>query len=194
MKLRITLPDKDPFEVDVPKDQATIGRASDCDVVIPSPFVSKAHLRLYRGLVALDLGSSNGTFLAGGKRVEGASLVPNGRLSIGRENVLIEVLDQESDSADGKGAKMHELQAINASLGHELEETRHENDYLRIQVESMRKAEATRSAVEELSKAQLKKQGKDVEEFDRLTSAYTEVLKKLQADIDTRLKERTTPY
>lgn len=195
MKLRITLPDKEPFEVDVPGDEATIGRSPDCDVVVPSPFVSKAHLRLLRGLTVLDLGSSNGTFLSDGRRVEGARLVSDGQLSIGPENIQIEVLDQpESGAADGEGTSVRELQAVAAGLEQELEHARHENDYLRVQVESLRKADATRTAVEELSKAHLRKQGKDLDEFDRLTSVYTDVLKKLQADIDTRIKKPTTPY
>lgn len=191
MKLRITLPDQEPFEVEVPKEQITLGRASTCDVVVPSPYVSKAHLRLFRGLVALDLGSINGTFLPGGKRLEGASLVTDGHVTIGPENIRVDILEPEEKQNDELEKKLRELQAINAGLEHELGELRNDNDYLRLQVESMRKADATRTAVEELSKAQLKKQGKDIGEFDRLTKAYTEVLKKLQTDIDSRLKKRT---
>ena len=194
MRLRITLPDKAPFEVDVPEDQATIGRGPECDVVIPDPFVSKAHLRLFRGLVVLDLGSSNGTFLGGGERVEGGRLVPEGKLSIGPDNIRIEVLDAKPDSTGGESAKLRELQAINAGLQQELEQARNESDFLRTQVETMRKAEATRSAVEQLSKAQLRRQGTDLDEFERLTSAYTEALKKLQENVDRQLEKRTTPY
>ena len=196
MKLRITLPDQEPFEVEVPEDHATLGRASTCDVVVPSPYVSKAHVRLFRGLVALDLGSINGTFHSGGKRLEGASLLTDGQFTIGPENILVEILDADAEAAEGEDVekKLREIQAANAGLEHELEELRADNEFLRLQVETMRKADATRSAVEELSKAQLKKQGKDIGEFDRLTEAYTEVLKKLQTDIDSRLKnkKRTT--
>jgi len=194
VKLRITQPGQEPFEVEVPEDHATIGRGADCDVVVHDPFVSKAHLRLYRGLVVLDLGSSNGTFLEGGKRVEGASLVPNGRVTLGPESLLVEVLDATPAAPAGETREMRELRAVNASLAHEVEQTRQENDYLRTQVETMRKAEATRAAVEELSKAHLKRQGKDLDDFERLTAAYTQVLKKLQADIDSRLTRGPAPY
>jgi len=190
VKLRITLPGQEPYEVEVPEEHATLGRAATCDVVVPNPYVSKSHLRLFRGLVALDMGSINGTFLSSGKRLEGASLVVDGQLTIGPEKILVEVLTPEAERKDETETKLHELMAVQAGLEHELEELRTDNDYLRLQVETMRKADATRTAVEELSKAQLKKQGKDIGEFDRLTKAYTEVLKKLQNDIDSRLRKR----
>lgn len=177
-------------------DQATVGRSPDCDVVVANPFVSKAHLRLFQGLVALDLGSANGTFLAGGERLEGAAQVPSRKLTLGKEDVVIEVLDAESE-ADGPSeaaSELRELRGRAAGLQHELEELQNENEYLRLQLESMRKADATRAAVEELSKAQLMKQGKDVEEFERLQQSYAEVLQRLQTDIDGRLKKRERPH
>lgn len=192
MKLRITLPEKAPFEVDVQGDEVTIGRAPNCDVVVPSGYVSKAHLRLFRGLVALDLGAINGTFLTGGQRLEGAGLLTDGQVTLGPENILVEVLDAglETPATDGD-AGSRELQARIAGLEHELEELRNDNDYLHLQVETMRKAEATRAAVEELSKAQLRKQGKDIGELEELTKAYTEVLQNLQRNIDTRMRKKT---
>ena len=192
LKLRITLPDSDPFEVEVAGEEATLGRSPDCDVVVKNPFVSKTHLHLLRGLVAVDRASANGTFLEDGMRVEGAVLVTGGRVTIGKEDVLVEVLDEEAEGgmAPEEAAELRELRGRTAGLEHELEELRNENAYLRLQVESMRKANATRAAVEELSKAQLMKQGKSVEEFERLQQSYTEVLQRLQTDIDDRLKQR----
>jgi pSer/pThr/pTyr-binding forkhead associated (FHA) protein len=42
-----------------------VGRGPSCDVIIDEPFVSKQHLRILHGTVAIDLKSSNGTFIDG---------------------------------------------------------------------------------------------------------------------------------
>jgi len=100
------------------------------------------------------------------------------------------------DAGPAKGADPAELRVLQgraAGLQHEIEELQNENAYLRLQVESMRKADATRSAVQELTMAELMKQGKDVEEFERLQKSYTEVLQRLQTDIDGRVKKRAEP-
>ena len=51
--------------------QVSIGRGYDNDVVVDDPYVAARHLRVFRDddgrLVAEDLGSTNGTFLDGGK-------------------------------------------------------------------------------------------------------------------------------
>ena len=192
VKLRITERDQAPVEVEVEGDQVTLGRSSDCDVVVANPYVSKAHLSLFRGLVVLDLGSSNGTWCAG-ERVEGFRVVQDGRIAIGDEDVVVEVLDLAPRKEDTRG-EAHELQARCAGLEHQLEELRNDNDYLRLQVESMRKANATRDAVTALSKAQLEKEGKSLDEFERLQRSYAQVLDRLQSDIDERLKQRTSSY
>ncbi|HLF97531.1 MAG TPA: ATP-binding cassette domain-containing protein [Methylococcaceae bacterium] len=61
-----------------------IGRLPQCDVVIPSPLVSKQHARLTRlpdGWVLEDCQSTNGTFL-NGRRIAGkAQALPGDRLS-----------------------------------------------------------------------------------------------------------------
>jgi serine/threonine protein kinase len=63
----------------------TVGRASECDVVIKAAEVSKHHCRILLapdGVVVEDLGSSNGTFV-NGKQIERAALQDGDDLDIG---------------------------------------------------------------------------------------------------------------
>jgi pSer/pThr/pTyr-binding forkhead associated (FHA) protein len=56
------------------QERVTIGRAVDCDIVLPKRQVSRRHARIERvddGYVLRDLGSKNGTYV-NGQRVEGA--------------------------------------------------------------------------------------------------------------------------
>jgi pSer/pThr/pTyr-binding forkhead associated (FHA) protein len=54
-----------------PGPEVSIGRGYDNDVIVDDPYVAARHLRVFRDgdgrLVAEDLGSTNGTFLDGGK-------------------------------------------------------------------------------------------------------------------------------
>ena len=68
-------------------NEITVGRAPSCTIMIPDDtFVSQLHARLYRtadGTIVEDLGSTNGTYLNGG-RIAAAQLVAKGdRLQIG---------------------------------------------------------------------------------------------------------------
>lgn len=55
-----------------PGPEVTIGRGYDNDVIVDDPYVAARHLRVFRDeegrLIAEDLGSTNGTFLDGGKK------------------------------------------------------------------------------------------------------------------------------
>ena len=70
------------------KDQVTLGRATDNDVMIPSPIVSGHHARLERegsgGYRIVDVGSTNG-LLAGDRRIQQQSL---------RDGEAVSVLNQ----------------------------------------------------------------------------------------------------
>ncbi|AMV38874.1 FHA domain-containing protein [Planctomyces sp. SH-PL62] len=62
--------------------EMVIGRTAGCDLVVDLPMISMRHARLYRSgadVLIEDLGSSNGTFVDG-RRIEGAAVVPPGRL------------------------------------------------------------------------------------------------------------------
>lgn len=69
--------------IDIGRNRATIGRASDADVVVPHDDVSRRHALIYRehGLTFLrDLSSANGTFLDGARVDGGPVLVQNGSM------------------------------------------------------------------------------------------------------------------
>jgi serine phosphatase RsbU (regulator of sigma subunit) len=63
-----------------------IGRANDCDIVLDSPLVSRAHARLFQDplgrWVIEDLGSHNGVW-AGGRKIQAASVSPGDQIAIG---------------------------------------------------------------------------------------------------------------
>lgn len=71
----------------------TIGRAPDCDVVIPDPAISKRHLevRWQDGVwQLLDSGSRNGTYLDGVK-IREARLPPSCRVTLGQDHVVLQL-------------------------------------------------------------------------------------------------------
>ena len=67
-----------------------LGRGSECDVVVDDPGVSRRHLEIRvtaAGVVATDLGSTNGTFVEGNS-ITAATLVDGNELTIGRTRIL----------------------------------------------------------------------------------------------------------
>lgn len=75
------------------RPETTLGRASSCNIRIPSSEVSRLHcrLRIEDGLVSVeDLESVNGTFV-NGERVHGSEIVrPGDRLSLGSFTFVVE--------------------------------------------------------------------------------------------------------
>ena len=75
-----------PSEYSLFKDEVTVGRGEDNDVVIPHASVSRAHARLMRRNGAyelMDLNSTNGTYIDD-RRLTGSQSLPNGsRLRFG---------------------------------------------------------------------------------------------------------------
>src|SRR6185436_14367917 len=80
--------------------EARIGRGYDNDVIIDDPYVAAQHLRVFRDetgqLVAEDLGSTNGTFLDGG-RSRLARIVVDGKhpIRIGQTHLRIREIHHE---------------------------------------------------------------------------------------------------
>ena len=69
-----------PGEYSLMKDELSLGRGEENDIVIPHPSVSRAHARLLRrnGVYELmDLNSTNGTFVDE-RKVSGSASLSNG--------------------------------------------------------------------------------------------------------------------
>lgn len=67
-----------------------IGRGSEADIVVTDSGVSRRHLELRvtpTGVIATDLGSTNGTFVEG-HRIDAATLVDGNQIVIGRTRIL----------------------------------------------------------------------------------------------------------
>ncbi len=78
-----------------------IGRSKDCDVVLGQSFVSGRHLAVHFGVLAEDLGSSNGTFV-GGLALQGPTLVAGRTMTLGGHDLAVEVKVLGGESAMGK--------------------------------------------------------------------------------------------
>jgi hypothetical protein len=92
------------WQVALPSGAVRVGRAPDCDVVVPSPRVSRYHAELSvddQGARVRDLGSTNGTAVDG-RPIREAELRPGDRVAFGGvEARLIERTAIEgSDAAD----------------------------------------------------------------------------------------------
>jgi len=67
-----------------------IGRGSDADIIVDDPGVSRRHLEIRvadHGVVATDLGSTNGTYVEG-HHVPAATLVDGNTITIGRTRIM----------------------------------------------------------------------------------------------------------
>lgn len=67
-----------------------IGRGSEADIVISDSGVSRRHLELRitpTGVIATDLGSTNGTYVEG-HRIDAATLLDGNELTIGRTHIV----------------------------------------------------------------------------------------------------------
>lgn len=72
------------------KDKTMIGRGSGCDIVIDDPGISRKHLEIDitdNGVIARDLGSTNGTYVEG-HQVPAATLLDGNTITIGRTRIL----------------------------------------------------------------------------------------------------------
>ncbi|UNX54998.1 DUF3662 domain-containing protein [Georgenia sp. TF02-10] len=67
-----------------------IGRGSEADIIVDDSGVSRRHLEIRvtpGGVIATDLGSTNGTFVEG-HRIDAATLVDGNTITIGRTRVM----------------------------------------------------------------------------------------------------------
>lgn len=81
------------------KPKTVIGRGSGCDIVIDDPGISRNHLEIDitdSGVVARDLGSTNGTYVEG-HQVPAATLLDGNTITIGRTRILYWASSQDSE-------------------------------------------------------------------------------------------------
>jgi len=81
------------------KDNTILGRGSGCDIVIDDPGISRRHLNINitpDGVIARDLGSTNGTFVEG-HQVPAATLVDGNTITIGRTRILYWASSQDQE-------------------------------------------------------------------------------------------------
>lgn len=90
IKIRVVQSGQPATEHAIDGNELTIGRSSRQSVVVRNPLVSNRHLRVLHGIVVVDEGSSNGTFLDG-KRIEGPTLVGGGKLTLGSDKVHLQI-------------------------------------------------------------------------------------------------------
>ena len=80
--------------IELDRDQVSVGRLSDSDIVISNPYVSRRHASIQRrsnDFYIIDSGSTHGTFV-NGVRVTERKLHHGDRISLGRDQVQIEFL------------------------------------------------------------------------------------------------------
>ena len=71
------------------KDKTVIGRSSECDIRIEDLGISRKHLEIDitdNGVIARDLGSTNGTYVEG-HQVPAATLLDGNTITIGRTRI-----------------------------------------------------------------------------------------------------------
>ena len=74
-----------------------VGRMSDCDLVLSSPFVSRHHAKLVqsgKGYSIVDLNSSGGTAL-NGQSIQEQKLQPMDRIRLGQSGVELRYMEEE---------------------------------------------------------------------------------------------------
>ena len=81
------------------KEKTILGRGSGCDIVIDDPGISRKHLEIDvtpNGVIARDLGSTNGTYVEG-HQVPAATLLDGNTITIGRTRILHWASSQEQE-------------------------------------------------------------------------------------------------
>ena len=81
------------------KEKTILGRGSGCDIVIDDQGISRKHLEIDvtpNGVIARDLGSTNGTYVEG-HQVPAATLLDGNTITIGRTRILYWASSQEQE-------------------------------------------------------------------------------------------------
>jgi hypothetical protein len=126
IKLTLRQANHPDTQVQVEGDAATIGRAAGSEVLIQQPYVSKRHVKLLKGWVVVDLGSSNGTFVDG-KRIVEPTLLSGDEFQLGEGDVTVRVWRDEAGASARAGGGASGGSAVGAPVtSEELEKLRTE--------------------------------------------------------------------
>ncbi len=91
--------------LELDRDQISVGRLSESDIVISNPYVSRRHANIERrngDFYVVDTGSTHGTFV-NGVRISERKLRHGDRISLGRDQVQIEFLTGEEPASSLSG-------------------------------------------------------------------------------------------
>jgi len=115
-KLTVLLGRKTIQVHDIDKSVIRIGREEEMDIIIDNPSVSRRHAEFRQegeGWVVEDLGSSNGTFMAGNKIDEPCAVEVGGEVGMGKFSIVFDkVVGEGADTAVS-----HSATPVNGSEG-----------------------------------------------------------------------------
>lgn len=93
-----------PSRIEKVADETEVGR--DCEgMLVDDPTVSRRHIRLEPtavGLVVVDLGSANGTFIDGARIDDPVILQPGSRLKLGETEIVVHQAHATEQGAEGQ--------------------------------------------------------------------------------------------
>lgn len=113
-------PDRPPLRIKIDGNRAFVGRAAHCDVVIEEEFVSKQHLALLQGIIAVDQ-STNGSFLDG-VRLNGPTVIGTQPISIAQTDITVRVEGEPQAAITGGDAEVVALRGQVDTLLRQVEE------------------------------------------------------------------------
>jgi pSer/pThr/pTyr-binding forkhead associated (FHA) protein len=105
-KIIVTMNSKEVSEIILKKKVSTIGRDTDNDVYLKNPSVSRKHSQITKQGKAFyieDTGSTNGTFVNGGKVNWKTGLNDNDKIAVGK---YILIFREKSKEKEGKSQKI----------------------------------------------------------------------------------------
>ncbi|MEM7263332.1 MAG: FHA domain-containing protein [Planctomycetota bacterium] len=139
--LEVLIPDRDPIIVPLSPNPLVIGRSDDCDVQVPSKFVSTRHTSIQLTALIRDLGSTNGTWV-GDEQVKERALADGEGFHFGwRDQVKLRVVLDGDAVDDGTaqvpGPEAHAELAEQSAL---IAEQKAEIDRLSARIEELRES------------------------------------------------------
>lgn len=141
--MEVLLRNGDSLErVHVDGDVAIVGRTPQCDVVVGENYVSKQHLKIFQGVVVVDLGSANGSFIDD-EPILAPTLLSDRSVRLGKGDLTLEVetftgLDTIPQDGGAGAARVAQLESENLELRRQLEARDHEVTALRAELEELR--------------------------------------------------------